>query len=371
MTETAVPIRYPRRRVQRTCARWIGRLIFPLLTRTTITGRENFPKHGPLIVAGNHTAMIESALMIVYTPWQLEMMGSSDLPPPPLLDVLARFYGYTPINRGNVDRQALRKILHILKQGGIVGIFPEGGIWDPGTKPAKRGVAWLSQRAQAPILPIGFGGLEGAINAIFRLRRPHLHINVGRVIPSVTFRPGVSHKDCLHEAAQHVMAEIMRLVPQQDKAHHPTALDERFELQVSLQTAQGRNVPLPEPGIPHAAALCKMLYRPAIVRIYAKDLNLPVQALQHPGTVRNPQQVMQAIEPVLAYLDQRNPAFFTYRFGAREGNAMEAGLRELLHVARYAAEAGYTMTMSAVRRYRLEGSDSEIAESDPGQAHRW
>jgi len=371
MAETPVPIRYPRRRVQRTCARWIGRLIFPLLTRTRVSGTEHFPEHGPLIVAGNHTAMIEAALMIIYTPWQLEMMGSGDLPPPPPLDVLARFYGYTPINRGNADRQALRKMLHVLKQDGIVGVFPEGGIWDPGTKPAKRGVAWLSQRAQAPILPIGFGGLEGAINAIFRLQRPHLSMNVGQVIPAVTFRSGVSRKDSLHEAAQKVMDEIMRLVPEQEKDHHPTAMDERFELGIELQTEQGQSVPLPEPGIPHAAALCKMIYRPAIVRVYAKDLNMPVQALQHPGTVREPQQVVQAVEPILAYLDQRNPAFLTYRFGANEGVAMEAGLRELLHVARYAAEAGYTMTMTAIRRYQLEASDTEIVESDPGQAHRW
>ena len=371
MTATPVPIRYPRRGVQRTCARRIGRLLFPLLTRTTVTGAEGFPDRGPLIVVGNHTAAIEAALMVVYTPWQLEMMGPGDLPPPPHLDALARLYGYTPINRGNADRQALRKMLHVLQQGGIVGMFPEGGIWEPGTKPAKRGVAWLSQKAHAPILPIGFGGLEGALDAIFRLQRPRLAMNVGQVIPAVTYKPGISRRDCLREAAQEVMDEITCLIPRQDREQHPTVLTEHFELQVDLRTAQGQRAPLPEPGIPHATALCKMLYRPALVHIYAKDLNLPVQALQHPDTVREPQQIVQAVEPILAYLDQRNPAFLTYRFGATEGNAMEAGLRELLRVARYAMESGYTMTMSATRRYRIEGNSSEIAESDPGQAHRW
>ncbi len=87
--------------------------------------------------------------------------------------------------------------------------------------------------------------------------------------------------------------------------------------------------------------------------------------------MREPQQLVRAIEPILAYLDQRNPAFLTYRFGANEGVAMEAGLRELLHVARYAADAGHATTVSAIRRYRLEENSSDIVESDPGQAHRW
>jgi len=196
-------------------------------------------------------------------------------------------------------------------------------------------------------------------------------MNVGQVIPAVTFEAGISRKDCLREAAQKVMDEITRLIPERDKEQYPTILDEHFELQVDLRTAQGQGASLPEPGIPHATALCKMLYRPALIHVYAKDLNLPVQALQHPDTVREPHQIVQAVEPILAYLDQRNPAFLTYRFGATEGNAIEAGLRELLRVARYATESGYTMTMSATRRYRVEGSNSEIVESDPGQAHRW
>ena len=278
MGQDDLSIRYPRRRVQRAVTSFLARGMVSLLARTEVTGREHFPPGGPLLVVGNHIAAMEVVLMVTYTPWQVEMLGPGDLPPQRAIGVISKLYGYTPIKRGHADRTALTRALDVLRQDGVVGLFPEGGIWDTGPRPARRGVAWLSYRAQAPILPIGFGGLEGALNAIFRLQRPHLAMNVGQVIPAVTLTPGVSRKDCLREAAQKVMDEIMHLVPQQDKEHHPRALDERFELQVSLQTPQGQSVSLPEPGIPHAEALCKMLYRPAIVRIYAKDLNLPVQA---------------------------------------------------------------------------------------------
>jgi len=75
-------------------------------------------------------------------------------------------------------------------------LFPEGGIWYPGAKEAKRGVAWLSHRADAPILPIGFGGLEGALDAIFKLKRPELVMNDGTLIPPPYRRqtPGEAHQ---------------------------------------------------------------------------------------------------------------------------------------------------------------------------------
>jgi 1-acyl-sn-glycerol-3-phosphate acyltransferase len=134
-------IPYPRRTIHRTAMRLLGRALLPLLTRTTIAGRENWPEHGPLLVVGNHIAAIEAVLMIVYAPWQIEPIGPGDIAPPPAMDAVARMYGYTPINRGNADRAALTKALDVLKQGGVLGIFPEGGIWDTAAKPAKRGVA--------------------------------------------------------------------------------------------------------------------------------------------------------------------------------------------------------------------------------------
>lgn len=363
-------IRYPRRTVQRTTLRLLGRALFPMLTRTTVTGRENWPKTGPLLVVGNHIAAIETVLMVVYAPWPIEPLGPGDIAPPPAMDAIARMYGYTPINRGNADRGALNKALDILKQGGILGLFPEGGIWDTGAKPAKRGVAWLSYHAQAPILPIGFGGLEGALKAIFRLKRPRLAMNIGTLLPPVTLAEGKSRKDSLQDAAAHVMHAVNALIPAQYQARHTSVLDEHFEIGIVIRD---RDQIVPQPAglaIDHAAALGKMFYRPAILRIFGQDLHRPIQVLQHLDVNHDPLAIAQAIQQMLDYVANENPGFFTYRFGNKEGLAMQAGLAELSALAKWAAGMGYTVSITPIRRCRLPDG-REVVESNPGQSHQW
>jgi len=372
MQDNNLPTPYPRRALRRYTLRTVARAILPLLTRTQITGRENFPEGGPLLVVGNHIAAMEAVLMVVYAPWQIELLGAGDIPPPPAMHAIAMFYGYTPINRGNADRAPLLKTLGLLKQGGIVGVFPEGGIWDTGDKPAKRGVAWLSYHANAPILPIGFGGVEGALNKLFRLKRPRLWMNIGTRMPPVTLTPGKSRKACLQQAAAEVMQAVNSLIPDEGRVGRPEIHDERFELHIDIRDADGAVVPCP-PGleITHADALCKMFYRPAILRIFGKDLRLPVEALQRLDSEHDPAEIASAIRLVLDYVKDQNPGFFPYRFGHAEGLAMEAGLHELQAVAAHAADSGHRLYIVPIRHYYSPEQGKEVTEHNPGQSHLW
>jgi len=372
MARQAYSIAYPRRRVARSFLRGIGRGIIPALTRTRATGLEHFPKRGPLIVVGNHIATMEVVLMVVYAPWQMEMLGPGDIPPPPAMDAIARFHGYIGINRGNMDRRALTQALDVLRQGGILGMFPEGGIWDPGAMEAKRGVAWLSQRAEAPILPIGFGGLEGAMDAVFKLKRPELVMNVGEIIPPAQPVPGVPRKQALHQAAVNIMAAVDALIPPPYRQQHTTPIDERFELRIEVADSQGTSIAIPaKQQIIHRDGLCKFFYRPALLRIFVKDLGLPATALQHLNQEPAPAAVLEALGAILQYTEVTNPGFFTYRFGTAEGLAMAAALHELRDLASWADDGGYTLHIRPTRRYRLSDGGEEIHEDTPAASHLW
>ena len=365
-------IRYPRRRLVRSMLRGTGRILLPLLTRTTVTVGDSFPSSGPLLVVGNHMATMEVVLMLVNAPWPIEMLGASDIHPPPWMNALTRLYGFIPVNRGNFDRRAMTQSLEVLRQGGILGIFPEGGVWDPGAMEAKRGVAWLSYYSKSPILPIGFGGVEGAMDKVFKLKRPRLTMGVGEVIAPVTLPPGTPRRQGLQQAANRIMDAVQTLIPQAYRTQHPEIVEEQFTLSLIVRDATDQEVPIPpELGIDHADALCKLFYRPWILHIFVKDLGFPAQALQQLSQDPAPEALLTAVGPILHYVKQENPGFFPYRFGHTWGLAMERGLEELRALLDWAAVNNYRLQIRPSRRYRVEGVHEEIMETETEPEHIW
>src|SRR5271165_6328520 len=125
---------------------------------------------------------------------------------------LQRWWGYVPINRGEVDRTGLKAAASILESGGAIGIFPEGGVWDRRIGDARLGVAYVSQQTQTPILPIGFGGLIGAIDKITHFQRPVLHVNFGKVLPPVPTSDNYRERKALaQKASDQIMEAIYAL----------------------------------------------------------------------------------------------------------------------------------------------------------------
>ena len=95
-------IRYPRRVLLRGSMRLLGRVLMKVLTRAQITGMENLPKTGPVILVGNHTAAMEVVMMAVYARQQVEFMGSVDIPHDGFMNIFVELYDLIPVFRGNV-----------------------------------------------------------------------------------------------------------------------------------------------------------------------------------------------------------------------------------------------------------------------------
>lgn len=367
-----VTIDYPRRRLPRHLLRAGGRVLLPLLTQTTVKGRHNFPKHGPLLVVGNHMATMEVVLMIINAPWPMEMLGASDLNPPPWMQAITQFHGFIPVNRGNFDRHAMTQALDVLCQGGILGIFPEGGVWDPGAMDAKRGVAWLSYHSNTPILPIGFGGVEGAMDKLFKLQRPLLSMHVGEIMPPVTVTAETSRRQALQQAANQIMDAVEALIPEAFRLQHPEIVEEHFTLRLTVWDQQGNEIQVPaEYAIVHADALCKFFYRPWMLHIFVKDLHFPAQALQRLEEDPSPESLLTGLDHIANYVKHENPGFFPYRFGPSWGIAMEHGLQELRNVTKWAADNTYTLQIRPTRRYRIADQREEIVETRPPLEHVW
>lgn len=364
-------ITYPRRRVPRAVVRFIGRLILPLIFRIQISGRQNFPESGPLLVVGNHRAAMEAVLMVIYTPWQVEVLGAADTPHEEIIELAARIYRPIPVNRGHFDRSALYEALAVLKQGGVVAIFPEGGIWNAGRMRAHTGVAWLSYRANAPVLPIGFSGTVGAIGEALRLKRPELTMNVGEVMPAARLPEDQPRKVYLERYATRTVEAIEALLPPEDLARRTVVEDERFELRVAV-CADGRKKKYPDDlSIEHAAALAKLLHSPPILKIFTRNLKLPTQPLQNLDRERDPERIVRATRSILDYLYNENQYLLTYRFGSQEAQAMERGLEELLALACWASRSGLQLELTPVRRYFSPERGEEVVQASQGSFEGW
>jgi 1-acyl-sn-glycerol-3-phosphate acyltransferase len=366
-------IKYPRRVLIRQSLRFLARAMMPALADIQITGVENFPKKGPLIVVGNHTAAMEVVMMSVYSPWTIEFMGSTDIPHEKFIAMVIALYGLIPVFRGNVTPSSMKTGVEVLKQDGILGIFPEGGIWEPSIRRAQSGVAWLSYHAQAPLLPIGFGSMQGALKDMFSFKRPTLKMNVGQVIPPIQVKPGKPRKQHFQDEADRVMDAVWELLPEEDRVQEQTFTDECFELQVEARDGHGGIVPFPpELELHHGPVFSKFTHRKTLIHNFIQNLNMP-EVLPLTQLINEPSvdEIIIATRSILKHLEDENPYYFTYRYGQREGKAMEQGIRELHELVQWTKENNLNLKVTPIRRYTDIGTGQEVILDCPEEFAKW
>lgn len=357
-------VKYPRRVLIRSGMTTLGKVLLTLLADVKIHGMERLPKKGPVILAGNHAAALEAVMMAVYNPGMVEFIGNGDIPFDPYYAFIVKAYDLIPVNRGNLDRQGLNKALSILEQGGILGIFPEGGIWDPAQMGAQIGAAWLSYRSQAPIIPVGFGGIRDGLQKAIKFKRPRLVMNVGEIIPPVTLGDnGLSLKKSLEQSANEVLEKIKALVPEEDLRLYNRKVDERYELKVSVYDDQAEaNIPLPKNlQLKYGSAYAHFLYNPTMLDVLVRNLHLPLCPLKAVNRRTDLDPLISAWDAILDYL-KVNPGYFTYRFGVDEGLSVEKAIKELHQLAAWAKENHFALTLNPIYRYRNANTGAKVIE---------
>ena len=124
-----------------------------------VKGLENMPLSGPVIVAATHRSYLDPILMSAFLPRTLYFMGKRELFRVPVLGAVIRRFGAFPIDRQAARGSTFRTALNILKRGGALVIFPEGGIADSFNENRfKAGVGSLASLSGAPILPVVITG---------------------------------------------------------------------------------------------------------------------------------------------------------------------------------------------------------------------
>jgi 1-acyl-sn-glycerol-3-phosphate acyltransferase len=153
------------------------RLLLPILSRglmsCEILGRENVPGSGPIILASNHVDNWDPYISnLALSARSIHHFARANGMQSWALGRYWRMVGAIPAN-GDGFRQALS----ILREGGTIGIYPEGRI-GPALAQTGPGAALLSLRSGAPIIPVAVFGTE-RIHAYSFLRRPRVTLCFG------------------------------------------------------------------------------------------------------------------------------------------------------------------------------------------------
>jgi 1-acyl-sn-glycerol-3-phosphate acyltransferase len=129
--------------------------------RMHISGAEHIPDEGAAIIAPNHKSFWDSFFIAVCTRRHLRFMGKSELFKGRRGRVLIRL-GAFPVQRGQSDQEALETAREVLRQGGLLALFPEGTrVRDPeGLGEPKRGAGRLALETGAPLVPCAITGTD-------------------------------------------------------------------------------------------------------------------------------------------------------------------------------------------------------------------
>lgn len=186
--------------------RIFGRYHLRSAFRIRVHGRERMPATGPVVVVANHSSMIEPQLIFGMLPRRSAFLVKAEL----FKGVVGKFLvaiGQIPLKRGEIDRKPLMTAVGVLKDGGVVGIFPEGtrGAGDVGA--AERGAAWLVRASGATVLPVATRGTRKPADGKRRWR-PRVDILVGE-----PFTPKVGPgKTGLDQGTEELRGELAALV---------------------------------------------------------------------------------------------------------------------------------------------------------------
>jgi 1-acyl-sn-glycerol-3-phosphate acyltransferase len=206
-------------RLARTLMRPVFRGLFHLLARVELEGLENVPSGGVYVAAFNHVSTFDPPFLLTFWPENIEALGASDIWQRAGFgqNILVRLFGGIPVHRGEYDRQALERVITVLRSGYPLLISPEGGRTKvPAMRRARPGLAFIVEETGAPVLPVGIiGTTSDFFKRALRGERPTLTLRVGQPIqlPPVEGR-GEARRQSRQANVDMVMYAIAQLLPE-------------------------------------------------------------------------------------------------------------------------------------------------------------
>jgi 1-acyl-sn-glycerol-3-phosphate acyltransferase len=166
---------------------WVLRLTRPLVRlglrlgwRVKVHGARYIPSSGPVILAANHIGLLDGPVLVALTRRLTFAMVKREAFSGAVGQFLIRI-GQISLNRREIDPQAIRRAVQVLRAGKVLAVFPEGLRTGGEVAWARGGAAYLAMVSGAPIVPVALLGTREPgqhKDQVPRLRRP-IHLVYG------------------------------------------------------------------------------------------------------------------------------------------------------------------------------------------------
>lgn len=172
--------------------------LLKILYNPTTKGTKNIPEKGPIIIVGNHKHTFDPIMVMSNTNRTIHYMAKESLFKG-IHGKILESIGTIKIHRNKSNPIAIKEAEEILKQGGAVGIFPEGTRNRTNQELLKfrHGAVEIAKKTNTPIIPF-------AIKGDYKLFKKGLSIEFGKPIK-------ISHME-VEEANNYIRNEVLNIL---------------------------------------------------------------------------------------------------------------------------------------------------------------
>jgi 1-acyl-sn-glycerol-3-phosphate acyltransferase len=191
----------------------IGMPLRYLFFRAEVVGLDNIPRSGGAVLVANHLSNFDPGLIGTTMKRRIRFMAKQELFVPGL-GLLLRLHGDFPVRRLERDTAAVRKAQEVVREGDILGMFPEGTRSKIGSmNHAHPGTALIALRTGVPIIPAAITGTEKIRNLqTILFTRPKARVVYGK--PFYLERPERLRSADVEEATTTIMKKVAELLPE-------------------------------------------------------------------------------------------------------------------------------------------------------------